>query len=56
MISVVYFETDGRNIMVGAFLMRSDAEEFIEKVDFTDHYKIKEVDDWTSWSNIKEKI
>jgi hypothetical protein len=56
MISVVYFNDDGRNIMVGAFLMRSDAEQFINKTYVTDGYKIVDVEDWVSWSKIKEKI
>jgi hypothetical protein len=56
MISVVYFNDDGRNVMVGAFLMRSDAEQFIKSQVFELHYKIKEVDDWASWSNIRHAI
>ena len=56
MISVVYFENDGRNIMVGVFLMRSDAEQFINKTYGTDGYKIVDVDDWRSWSNIRNAI
>ena len=56
MISVVYFEDDGRNIMVGAFLMRSDAEQFINKTYGTDGYKIVDVEDWVSWNNIRKAI
>jgi hypothetical protein len=58
MISVVYFnhEDDGRNIMVGAFLMRSDAEQFINKTYGTDGYKIAGVEDWVSWNNIRKAI
>jgi hypothetical protein len=56
MISVVYFNDGGRNIMVGAFLMRSDAEQFIKSQVFELHYKIKDIDDWASWSKIKDAI
>jgi hypothetical protein len=56
MISVVYFEQDGRNVMVGAFLMRSDAQRFIDKTPFSEGYKLTEVDDWNSWSKIREGI
>jgi hypothetical protein len=56
MISVVYFENDGRNIMVGAFLMRSDAEQFINKTYGTDGYKIVDLEGWESWSNIRNAI
>ena len=56
MISVVYFESDGRNIMVGAFLMMSDAELFIKNIMFTEGYKIVDVEGWDSWSNIRSMI
>lgn len=56
MISVVYFEHNGRNIMVGAFLMRSDAQRFIDKTPFSEGYKLTEVDDWNSWWKIREGI
>jgi hypothetical protein len=42
--------------MVGVFLMRSDAEQFINKTYGTDGYKIVDVDDWRSWSNIRNAI
>ena len=56
MISVVYFEKDGRNIMVGAFLMRPDAEQFINKTYGTDGYKVVDIDGWVNWSKIKDAI
>lgn len=57
MISVVYFNSGDRNIMVGAFLMWSDAEDFIKNTPFVQNYKIAEVDDqWSSWNNIREGI
>lgn len=57
MISVVYFNDGCRNIMVGAFLMRSDAESFIKNTPFIEGYKIADVDgQWQSWINIKEGI
>ena len=57
MISVVYFDDGDRNIMIGAFLMRSDAECFIKGVTYNQSYKIAEVDgQWQSWSNIRQEI
>ena len=58
MISVVYFEnTDGRKVMVGAFLMREDAENFIKSTPFTGRYKIADVDgQWESWTNIRDAL
>ena len=56
MISVVYFEQDGYNVMVGAFLMRSDAQRFIDKTPFSEGYKMAEVEEWNSWSKIREGI
>lgn len=57
MISAVYFERDGRNIMVAAFMLRSDAKSFIDKTPFSDHYKIADVGDcWADWSKIRDRI
>ena len=56
MISVVYFNDGGRNITVGVFLMRSDAEQFIKSQVFELHYKIKDIDDWASWYKIRDAI
>jgi hypothetical protein len=57
MLSVVYFENNGVNIIVGAFLMRTDAEKFVKDAYFSKGYKIAEVDgQWSSWSNIREGI
>lgn len=57
MISVVYFNSGDRNIMVGAFLMRSDAEDFIKNTAFVQNYEIAEVDgQWQSWINIRDGI
>lgn len=55
MISVVYFEnTDGHKVMVGGFLMREDAENFIKHTPFAENYKIADVDgQWESWTNIR---
>ena len=56
MISVVYFEGHGITVTVGAFLMRSDAENFIKHKPNSEDYKIKDIDDWQSWSNIRAKL
>jgi len=56
MISVVYFEDHGLIVAVGVFLMMSDAENFIKHTPNSEGYKIKDVDDWQSWSNIRAKL
>mgnify|MGYP003644370417 CR=1 FL=1 len=57
MLSVVYFENNGVNIIVGAFLMRADAEKFLKDAYFGKGYKIAEVDgQWSSWRSIREGI
>lgn len=57
MISVVYFNGCYGNVMVGAFLMRTDAECFIKSVAYSEGYKIAEVDgQWKSWMNIRQEI
>lgn len=57
MISVVYFNDGDRNIMVAAFLMRFDAENFIKNTAFVQNYKIADVEgQWSSWINIREEI
>lgn len=57
MISVVYFNDGDRNIMVGAFLMRSDAENFIKNTTFVQGYKIADVGgQWQSWTNIRDCV
>lgn len=57
MLSVVYFNDGDRNIMVAAFLMRIDAEDFIKNTTFDQGYKVTEVEgQWSSWINIREEI
>lgn len=57
MISVVYFNDGDRSIMVGAFLMRIDAENFIKNTAFTQGYKIADVEgQWQSWTNIRDCV
>ena len=56
MISVVYFEnTYGDKVMVAAFLMRSDAENFIQYAPFNGDCKIVDVDgQWENWAKIRD--
>jgi len=61
MIYVVYMQNKKtlENIMMGVFLMRMDAETFFDSVFFEskEHgYHIAEVNGWTEWSKIKEKL
>jgi len=56
MIYVVYIpksEVVKRDTVLGAFLMMYDAETFL-KGSLLSTLRIKEVDDWTSWSGIRK--
>jgi len=61
MIYVVYMQNKKtlNNIMMGVFLMRMDAETFFDSVFFEskEHgYLIAEVNGWTEWTKIREKL
>ena len=57
MLDVVYFVADDGNVvLVGVFLMPSDAEAFIEASPWQVSYLIQTVSSWKEWSSIKSKI
>jgi len=59
MIYAVYFKdtTNNYNILVAVFLMKEDAEFFVEKYKYSSNYEIAEIDGcWSEWSRIREEI
>ena len=60
MLFVVYLqaEDDKHPILVAAFLMKSDAEVFMEASNLSEEYFIKETgtDAWLAWRKIREEI
>lgn len=60
MLFVVYLqaEDDTHPILVAAFLMKSDAETFMEASNLYEEYFIKETgtDAWLAWCKIREEI
>jgi hypothetical protein len=60
MLYVVYQKTDPNDaypVMVGVFLMKRDAESFIEAQKVQNYFSIESVDNvWGYWNNIREKL
>ena len=60
MLFVVYLqaEDDKYPILVATFLMKSDAEAFMEVASLSDYYYLKETSDdaWKHWRKIREEI
>lgn len=56
MIYAVFHDTvDGDRVLVGAFLMKSDAKNFIRNDLLSDRMYVVEVDGcWAEWSTIRE--
>jgi len=60
MLYVVYLQEkdDKHPILVAAFMMKSDAEAFMEVASLSDYYYLKETTDdaWQHWGKIREEI
>ena len=60
MLHVVYLQEkeDHHPVLVAAFLMKSDADNFMKQSNLSEFYKVKETSTgaWTSWSEIREEI
>ena len=60
MLHVVYLQEkeDQYPVLVAAFLMKSDADNFMKQSNLSEFYKVKETSTgaWTSWSEIREEI
>ena len=55
MITIVYITDEGYDILLGAFLMQSDAKDFMENSYLPD-LKTKDVQAWEGWSVIRDKM
>ena len=55
MITIVYITDEGYDILLGAFLMPSDANIFVKNSNIS-ALKIKEVESWEAWSVIRDKM
>ena len=61
MLFIVYLQEkdDKHPILVAAFMMKSDAEAFMEAASLSDYYYLKGVpsdDAWKHWRKIREEI
>jgi len=60
MLYVVYLQEkdDKHPILVAAFMMKSDAEAFMEVASLSDYYYLKGTSDdaWKHWGKIREEI
>ena len=60
MLYIVYLQEkdDKHPVLIAAFLMKSDAEAFMEMASLSDYYCLKETSDdaWQHWSKIREEI
>ena len=60
MLHVVYLQEkeDQYPVLVAAFLMKSDADNFMKQRCLSEFYKVKETSTaaWTSWSEIRDEI
>ena len=60
MLHVVYLQEkdDKHPVLVAAFLMKSDADNFMKHSNLSKFYRVKETSTgaWTSWSEIREEI
>lgn len=55
MLTIVYITDQGANILLGAFLMPSDAKVFMDNSYLID-LKTKDVQAWEGWSVIRDKM
>tara|TARA_R110000782_G_scaffold60647_2_gene125263 strand:- start:3349 stop:3516 length:168 start_codon:yes stop_codon:yes gene_type:complete len=55
MITIVYVSDEGYDVLLGAFLMREDANIFMKNSNIST-LKIKEVEAWEGWSVIRDKM
>ena len=55
MITIVYVSDEGYDVLLGAFLMREDANIFVKNSNIST-LKTKEVESWDAWSTIRDKM
>ena len=55
MLTIVYVSDEGYDVLLGAFLMREDANTFMKNSNIST-LKIKEVEAWDAWNIIRYKM
>lgn len=56
MLFTVHFEDEGQIILMGTFLMRSDAALFVNHSSLSKSLVVTEIDKWEAWNMIKGEI
>lgn len=56
MLFTVHFEDRGQIILVGTFLLRSDADLFVTHSPLCNRLVVTEIDKWEAWDRIKGEI
>ena len=56
MLFTVHFEDEGHIILMGTFLMRSDADLFVTHSSLSKNLVVTEIDKWEAWNMIKGEI
>ena len=55
MLHIVYVSDEGYDVLMGAFLMREDANIFVKNSNIS-ALKTKEVESWEAWCVIRDKM
>ena len=56
MLFTVHFEDEGHIVLMGTFLMRSDADLFVANSSLSSKFVVTEIDKWEAWNMIKGEI
>jgi len=56
MLFTVHFEDHGGKILMGTFLMRSDADLFVAHSSISSTLVVSEIDKWEAWEMIRGEI
>jgi hypothetical protein len=56
MLFTVHFEDEGHIVLMGTFLMRSDADLFVAHSSLSSKLVVTEIDKWEAWNMIKGEI
>jgi len=56
MLFTVHFADRSERILLGVFMMRSDAVSFVDHATISKHLVITEISNWKAWQNIKREI
>ena len=56
MLFTVHFEDEGHIVLMGTFLMRSDADLFVAHSAISESLIVTEIDKWEAWKMIRGEI